>query len=97
MSDPHQKVPGSGAEMPADLGAHWLEQPATVKKLIWLLIVVCALLALSDFVYEKHPHFKMEYLPAFYGICGFIVCCGVAYGGKLLRRMLRRDEDYYER
>lgn len=77
---------------------YWLDQPANVNKLVWLLVVVCVGLVLFDAVYVKHGHFAFEEaFPAFYGVYGFLAYCFIVLSAKALRRLLKRDEDYYDR
>lgn len=76
----------------------WLDQPANVNKLVGLLIAVCVGLALFDALYAKQGHFAFEEaLPVFYGFLGFLAYCFIVLSAKALRRLLKRDEDYYDR
>ena len=75
---------------------YWLERPGSANKIWWVLIILCVLLTLADFVYEKHPHYAVEKLVGFYSVAGTvfsIVAVLVALG---LRRFLMRKEDYYD-
>jgi hypothetical protein len=76
---------------------YWLDKPSTVTILYGGVWVICALLALADFFYDHHPVFKFENFPVFYGLYGFIVCVGLVFAAKALRKVLKRDEDYYDR
>ena len=60
------------------------------------LSVVCALLLLSDLFYDKHAHYGFEGWFGFYGIYGFVGCVFLVLAAKELRRVVKRDEDYYE-
>jgi len=66
-------------------------------RLYYGLIVVCVLLTLADLTYHKHGHFSWETLFGFHGFYGFVVFVFIVFAGKLLRRLLMRDEDYYDR
>ena len=74
----------------------WLDSKANVDKIYWGVIGICALLFLADAFYEKHPGFEMEYVFGFYGIFGFVACVGLVLIAKEMRRVLKRDEDYFE-
>ncbi|MCS5635098.1 MAG: hypothetical protein NZ990_01160 [Myxococcota bacterium] len=76
--------------------SHWLERPGSVDKIIRTLAVICALLVVADFFYEKHGHYSWENFPGFYAFFGFVSCVGLVLAAKLLRRILKRDEDYYD-
>ena len=44
----------------------------------------------------------IDVLPAFYGVYGFVACVALVYVSKLMRswngkRILMRDEDYWEK
>lgn len=72
--------------------ASWFERKV-IYRAAW---VVCGLLAFADFFYHKHIVYKIEGFPGFYGLYGFIVCVGLVLGARGLRKVLKRDEDYYD-
>jgi hypothetical protein len=74
----------------------WLDEPRNVTRVVYGLAVLCALALAADFFYAKHPHFAVERWPAFYALYGFVGSVLLVLTAKLLRRLLRRDEDYYE-
>jgi hypothetical protein len=76
---------------------YWLDQPRNVDRLYYGLIVVCVLLVLSDLVYHKHPHFAWEDWFGFNAFLGFAAFFLIVLSGRPLRRILARDEDYYDR
>jgi hypothetical protein len=46
---------------------------------------------------HKHGHFDAEIsVPAFYAIFGFFAYCSIIAGAVLLRKMIKRKEDYYD-
>jgi hypothetical protein len=75
----------------------WLDDPRNVTKVVRGLAVVCALALLADLFYDKHPHFGVEGWFGFYPLYGFAGSVLLVLAAKRLRRVLRRDEDYYER
>ena len=75
---------------------YWLDDKRNVSKIIWALVIVCVLLFLSDFVYHKHVHFEFEQWLGFYGWFGFLAYCFIILSAKALRKILKRDEDYYD-
>ena len=76
---------------------HWLDEPRHVTLLVRILAVSCILLVLADLVYHKHGHFSWEMLFGFHGFFGFAAFFFAVLVGKQLRKLLMRDEDYYDR
>jgi len=76
---------------------YWLDEPRNVNKLVYGLYVICALFALADlFPYKHHLHFGFEYWPGFSSIYGFVSCVALVLAAAQLRKILMRDEDYYD-
>lgn len=75
---------------------YWLDQPRNVNRLIALLAVLCALLLLADLLYHKHGEFGFEGWFGFFAWYGFLAYCLIVLSARLLRRWLRRGEDYYD-
>ncbi|HEX2133883.1 MAG TPA: hypothetical protein VHH15_20250 [Actinophytocola sp.] len=74
----------------------WLDDPRNVTRVVYGLVALCALAAVADLFYAKHPHFAFEGWFGFYAGYGFLGSVGLVLAAKGLRRWLRRDEDYYE-
>jgi len=74
----------------------WLDHPKNVDKIFYALIAVCVLSVLADFIWSRHGHFDFEEIPGFYAIYGFIAYCFIVLSAKQLRRILKRDENYYD-
>lgn len=74
----------------------WLDDPRNVTRIVYGLVAVCTAVLLADFFYDKEPHFGIEEWPGFYAIYGFVVSFALVLSAKQLRRLIRRDEDYYE-
>ena len=75
---------------------HWLERPGSVDKIIRFLGLICAAVVVADFFYEKHGHYSWEKFPGFYAFFGFVSCVALVLAARQLRRILMRDEDYYD-
>lgn len=73
-----------------------LEDPRTVKMLVWGLAAVCVALVVADLLYHKHAHFGVEEWFGVYGFFGFAAFFFIVLAGKQLRKVLMRPEDYYE-
>jgi hypothetical protein len=74
----------------------WLDEPRNVRRIVYGLYLACGLLLLTDLLYVKTPHFSFESWFGFYSIFGFVVSFTLVLTAKQLRKVLRRDEDYYE-
>lgn len=75
----------------------WIEKPENVRKIAIVLYAVCAFLLAIDFWIHKHGPVKIEHLWGFYGIYGFAGCILVILAAKVMRVLLTRGEDYYDR
>ncbi len=76
---------------------HWLDGKHTGKRVFWGLIALCAGLGLADFLYRRHVIFDFEAFPLAYAIFGFVCFFGIVLSGYPLRKLVMRDEDYYDR
>lgn len=75
----------------------WLDRPRNVTRLVYLLYAVCAALLLTDLLYHRDTHFAFEAWFGFFALFGFAAYAGIVMSAKLLRRLISRPEDYYER
>jgi len=76
---------------------YWLDEKKNVNKIIYGLCAVCAIFLVADlFPYKHHLHFGFEYWTGFYAIYGFVACVGLVLAAKVLRKIVMRDEDYYD-
>lgn len=75
----------------------WLDEPRNIRRIAVGLYVVCGLLLLADLFFTKSTHFFFERAFGFYAIFGFVVSFSLVLTAKEMRKVLRRDEDYYER
>ena len=60
-----------------------------------VVVALCALLVASDLVYPNHGHYAWEGWTGFRGAYGFLSCVLLVLAAKQLRRLVKRDEDYY--
>ena len=74
---------------------YWLDSPANVRKLVYGLYTLCAALMLLDFFYHKHIYFPFENWFGFFAWFGFIACVALVLLAKQMRKLVKRDEDYY--
>ncbi len=89
MSDDPKTFPALGRAL------LWVDKPGSVTKIFWALAVICLLLFLYDFTFEKHGKFDVENIPGFFGFYGFVSFTGLILLAKALRVLIKRPEDYY--
>ena len=82
---------------PAGEREYWLDRSANVTKVFWAVVAVCGVLALLDFFYHKHAELGFDGSFGFHGWYGFVCCVFLVLAAKELRKLLKRDEDYYDR
>lgn len=71
---------------------------ARLKTVIYVSLGVLALVALIDvFVDKHHAHTKIEHLPAFWSVFGFIACVLIVLLSKAFGHAgIMTREDYYD-
>ena len=85
------------SDKPAEERTWWLDRKENVTKVARTLYGVCAVVLLADLVARTHPETQIDSIPFFYGVYGFVVSvCLVLAAKELLRRFLKRPEDYYD-
>lgn len=72
------------------------DSPKNVRIFLVCFYVSLAVLLVLDFFIHKHPAFDWEGHANFFAVYGFISCVLLVCIAKLLRRLLKRDEHYYE-
>ncbi len=75
----------------------WLDDARNVKKIFYALVFICIALVISDAFYHKHTHYAFEGIFGFFGIFGFGLSFLLVLASRELRKILMRDEDYYDR
>ena len=104
-SAPTPNASPSGNQHPTEAATHsvpadasWFERPENVRKMIIALGVICAGLVAAEFFYTNHhPHFGIESSFAFQAWFGFVTFVVIVFMGRLLRLVVSRPEDYYDR
>lgn len=72
------------------------DKPQNVRRLMRGFYAICLLLVLADFVLHRHVYHPFERLPTFYALFGFVACVVLVLIATQMRKVLMRDEDYYE-
>lgn len=92
--------PSGSPERPGERRHVW-DDPKNVQILIWVFWFCCAVVFALDFVFNRYASFEHGELPieqmvGFYSIYGFVACVLLVLIAKQMRKVLMRDEDYYE-
>ena len=90
MSD-HAPPPG---ERPG-----WFDKQSNINLLLLVLYAACAAVGVAGFfIKNPYPHFpRLEELGFFHAIWGFVCFSFIVLAGQHLRKLVMRDEDYYDR
>ncbi len=76
---------------------HVFDDPGKVKKFIMGFYIFLAVLMVADLILPKDPVFPWERYPFFYGVYGFLAYVTIVFGSHfILRKLLKRNEDYYD-
>lgn len=76
--------------------SHFFDNPRNVSLLMKAFYAACILLFLVDFIYHRHAVHPWENMLGFYGVFGFVACVALVLIAKEMRKLLMRDEDYYD-
>ncbi len=77
---------------------HLFDNPKNVSLLLLIFFVSLAVLLVPDFLVHRHTYFTWEEWPEFYPVFGFVACVVLVLVAKyILRPLVKREEDYYER
>lgn len=76
---------------------YWLDSSANITRLYHWLWLACLLLIATDLILHRHEEFEFASLFGFHSFYGFFACVALVLTAKQLRRVLKRDEDYYDR
>ncbi len=76
---------------------YWLDRKENVARVYRGVWIACALLFLVEPLVHKHPEFAIDSSFGFYGWYGFACCVGLVLTAKVLRILVKRPDDYYER
>ena len=76
---------------------HLFDDKKNVKRVLKALVLACVLTVGADLVYHRHVVHPFEGLWGFYAIYGFVACVILVLLAKEMRKLLMRDEDYYDR
>lgn len=67
----------------------------SVRRVLYSLYACCTALLVIDLLYHRHSLHPWESWPGFYAVYGFVGCVLLVLIAKLLRRLVKRPENYY--
>ena len=84
--------------MTTDGKQYWLDRRENVTKLYRGLWAVGLLLLAAELLVHRHEEFRWAGWFGFYAAYGFFACVALVLAAKeILRRLVKRPEDYYDR
>ena len=73
------------------------DKPKNIRRLLFGFYGVLCLLLLSELFIHTHPAFDWEASFGFFAVYGFVSCVLLIFVAKILRVIVMRREDYYDR
>ncbi|MCF8039833.1 MAG: hypothetical protein K9K79_11005 [Desulfohalobiaceae bacterium] len=73
------------------------DKPRNVSRLLRGFYCALILLLLAELFIHKHHGFPWEEAFGFFAVYGFVSCVLLIFLAKILRRIVMRKEDYYDR
>ncbi len=75
----------------------WIEKRKNVVLMVRIFLAVSLVLLLLDLAIHRHELFSWEGWFGFYGFYGFVACVALVLAAKVLRKLIMRREDFYDR
>jgi len=73
------------------------DNPENIKRLLYGFYICCVVLIGIDFFFHRHVAHPWEEMFGFYGLYGFLACTLLVIVAKQIRKIIMRDESYYDR
>lgn len=74
----------------------YFDQPENINFLLRIFYMLCGLLVVVEIFYHRHVSHSWEGFFGFYAIYGFVACVALVLIAAQLRKLLMRDEQYYD-
>jgi len=75
---------------------HIWDKPQNVDRLLRVFYLICVGLVVADFFVHRHIAHPWERFFGFHAFYGFVACWTLVVVAKGMRKVLMRDEDYYD-
>ena len=73
----------------------FFDKPHNIKWILRVFYVLCAVVVALDLLHRHSVH-PWESLFGFYALYGFVACVALVLLAKWLRKLVMRDESYYD-
>jgi len=80
----------------SDEKKYYFDKPENVSFTLRIFYAICGLLVVADIFIHRHTIHSWEDIFGFYTIYGFVACVTLVLVAKQMRKVLMRDEDYYD-
>ena len=80
------------------LSFQWIEKPGMLKRMWIAFAGILGVLVAIDFLFvtHEHAHLMFETISGFSAVYGFVACVALVLIAKILRKVCKRDIDYYD-
>ena len=75
----------------------FFEKSKRLRAVLIAFIILCISLFVIDFFVNRNVYFEIEGVYNFYSIYGFIMFSIIIFGSRLLRALLGRSENFYDK
>ena len=75
----------------------FFEKSSRLRAALIVFIILCVCLFVIDFFVKRYVYFEIEGVYNFYSIYGFIMFSIIIFGSRLLRFLLGRSENFYDK
>ena len=75
----------------------FFEKRSRLRAALLAFLILCVCLFAIDFFVKRYVYFEIEGVYNFYSIYGFIMFSIIIFGSRLLRFLLGRSEDFYDK
>ena len=75
----------------------FFEKSGRLRASLIAFIILCVCLFAIDFFVKRYIYFEIEGMYNFYSIYGFIMFSIIIFGSRLLRFLLGRSENFYDK
>jgi len=72
------------------------DKPKNVQRLLFIFYGSLVVLLIIDFFIHKHADFPWEAATNFFAVYGFVSCVALIFIAKILRKIVKRKENYYD-
>ena len=80
----------------SDEKKYYFDKPENVNFVLRIFYAICGLLVAADIFIHRHTIHSWEDIFGFYTIYGFVACVALVLTATQMRKVLMRDEDYYD-